>query len=178
MALFPRPSMYRSWGEWGDRLVEILSTPVAVDANTVIRIPYFGSENLPKASLPGGLIYLADGGVVAPIFSDGTNWRRIADNSIVTTDLVKSVSSSPYTMAASEFILAVDASGGSRLINLPAAATALPRPYYIKKIDTSGNAMTVDGDGAETIDGEPTIVMDTPYATLMIFSDYTNWYIL
>jgi hypothetical protein len=44
-----------------------------------------------------------------------------------------------------------------------------------KKIDSSGNAVTVTGNGAETIDGSNTVALSTQWAKVMIVSNGTSW---
>jgi hypothetical protein len=45
-------------------------------------------------------------------------------------------------------------------------------------LDSSGNAVTVDGNGAETINGAATKALSTQYETVHIMSDGANWIIL
>lgn len=80
----------------------------------------------------------------------------------------------PYT----DSVLLVDASGGAVTVTLPPAAGADARPYYIKKIDSSANAVTIDGDGAETIDGAATQSTITQYQVYCVLSDGSAWYLL
>lgn len=71
----------------------------------------------------------------------------------------------------------VDASGGAVTITLPAAASG----YYefrIKKIDSTGLAVTVDANGSELIDGALTQVISSQYVTLVIINSNTAWWII
>ncbi len=72
----------------------------------------------------------------------------------------------------------VDAAGAARTITLPTAASAKWRKYVIKKTDASANTVTIDGDGAETIDGAATQVLAAQYDFLEIQSDGTQWWIV
>lgn len=72
----------------------------------------------------------------------------------------------------------VDASGANRTITLPTAASAKWRKYIIKKIDSSVNTVTIDADGAETIDGALTFVLTVQYQAIEIQSDGTTWWII
>ena len=74
-------------------------------------------------------------------------------------------------------VILVDASGGAVTITLPAAATA-KKELCIKKIDTSGFVVTIDGSGSETIDDSTTLLLATPYDAVRIISDGTEWWIL
>lgn len=82
------------------------------------------------------------------------------------------------TLTGSYFTILVDATGGAKTINLPAAASHTYRIYNIKKIDASGNAVTIDGAGAETIDGAATQVIAAQYDSYTIQSDGTEWWII
>jgi len=72
----------------------------------------------------------------------------------------------------------VDASGAARTITLPTAASAKWRKYIIKKVDASANTVTVDADGAETIDGALTYVLIAQYQSVEIQSDGSTWWII
>ena len=50
--------------------------------------------------------------------------------------------------------------------------------YYIKNIDTDSDDITIDGNGAETIDGEATIVLFVYQDAIRIVSDGSNWHII
>lgn len=73
-----------------------------------------------------------------------------------------------YTATSFDQDILVDATSGPVTINLP-TAVGRTDPITIKKIDSSGNAVTIDGAGSETIDGALTRVLSTQwdYATLL-----------
>jgi len=82
--------------------------------------------------------------------------------------------SSNYTASRGDIVLA-DASGGAITITLPAPqANAI---VNVKKIDSSTNAVTVDGGGAN-IDGQASIQMTTQYESYTFISDGSNWWII
>lgn len=73
----------------------------------------------------------------------------------------------------------VDASGGNVTVTLPVANLNAFKRYNIKKIDATVNTVTIDGDGAETIDGSATQVIVTQYASLSPECDGINaWWIV
>jgi hypothetical protein len=78
---------------------------------------------------------------------------------------------------ADEYILC-DASGGAFTVTLPTAVGINGKAFSIKKTDSSGNAVTVDADGTETIDGALTKLISAPYDTMKIISDNANWHIV
>jgi hypothetical protein len=86
--------------------------------------------------------------------------------------------SSNTTLDATHNVVDVDASGGARTITLPTAVGINGRKYTIRKLDSSGNAVTIDGNGSETINGATTKALSTQYETATIMSNGANWIIL
>lgn len=110
---------------------------------------------------------------------DGTNWV-VASNSLRPGVVAKTNADSPYTVLVDDNgrVLDVDASGGAVTINLPAAATAKNGfAVTVKKTDSSTNAVTIDGDGTETIDGTTTKVILSQYSALRVVCDGTEWHL-
>lgn len=87
------------------------------------------------------------------------------------------VGDSPYT-AASETVILANATGGNITVNLPALSGVAGRIYNVKKTDSSANTVTLDGSGAETIDGAATQVLTTQYQSLMIFAGPSEWSVI
>lgn len=72
----------------------------------------------------------------------------------------------------------VDASGGNVTVTLPAAASFPGRILVVKKIDSSGNSVTIDGNASETIDGSLTKSTSTQWTTYMVQSNGTSIFII
>lgn len=72
----------------------------------------------------------------------------------------------------------VDATSGNLTITLPLAADAIYRRYYVKKIDATANTVTVDGNGAETIDDAANYVLTVQYQSVTVHCDGTEWWVL
>ena len=86
---------------------------------------------------------------------------------------------SPYTAVETSSDILADATSGAITINLPAAVGISGRIYTIKKIDSSSNAITIDGYGAELIDGAANNnEIDTQYDLLTLECDGTGWHIV
>lgn len=83
-----------------------------------------------------------------------------------------------YTAADTDTVIICDATGGAFTVTLPAAGDNTGKVFYLKKIDGSANAVTIDGDGAETIDDAATLVLGSQYDAAMLVSDGTEWWIL
>lgn len=84
------------------------------------------------------------------------------------------VGDSPYAASNNETILS-NAVGGNITINLPAASSGAE--IKVKKIDASANTITLDGNLAETIDGQLTSELDIQWESFTIKSDGSNWFI-
>ncbi len=90
----------------------------------------------------------------------------------------KVVGDSPYTVLATDFTILCDCTGGAITVNLPTAVGITGRIYNIKKTDSSVNAVTIDGNGAETIDGAATVTISFQYDSYSVQSNGTNWVIV
>jgi hypothetical protein len=82
------------------------------------------------------------------------------------------------TLTTSQTVVLCDASSGAITVTLPAASGNDGRHYHIKKIDSSGNAVTIDGNGSETIDGETTQAIAVQYNSIQLVCDGSVWHIL
>jgi hypothetical protein len=85
--------------------------------------------------------------------------------------------SGAYTAAEDAVILGTGGGGGIT-ITLPAVADATDRVYYVKKVDAGAGAVTLDGNGGETIDGAITHALSNQYDAVMIVCDGSTWHIL
>jgi ribosomal protein S4E len=83
-----------------------------------------------------------------------------------------------YTAAIGDHVITCDASGGAFTVTLPAASGVAGRIYHIKKTDSSGNAVTVDGNSSETIDDALTQVINVQYDSMMIICTGSEWFIV
>lgn len=97
------------------------------------------------------------------------------DGGIVYT--LDAVSSSPHTVAETEYYLSVDCSGGAITINLPNAPTT-GRVFMVK--DSTGSAASnnitvTTAGGSVTIDGATTFVMNTAYEAVNVIFNGTSY---
>ena len=84
---------------------------------------------------------------------------------------------STHNAAGNEYVLC-DATGGVFSVNLPAAASNTNALIVVKKIDASANAITIDANLSETIDGSLTQLLSTQYDALTLVCDGSNWFIV
>lgn len=142
---------------------------------------------------------LVTGAVTQPkIQSNAVTTDKIMDRNVQSADLdtnltligqtffdgaiackIKSVTSfdDPYT-AGEEVVIIADATLGAMQVRLPAAASVPNRTYIVKKVDSSGNAVTINPDGVETIDGVLTPTLNAQYDFIRVISTGTTWYII
>lgn len=102
-------------------------------------------------------------------------------NALLTTTgintALSTITAVTYTATSTDHTLLCDATSNAITITLPASSGATGRIYNIKKIDASVNAVTVDGNASETIDGATTQVLSTQWQNLQIQCNGTNWFI-
>jgi hypothetical protein len=121
------------------------------------------------------------------------DWERIAAEVISMQDNPGGALLSPITSSGpiividddsiqhpptTSILALADATAGAITIDLPPAADMAGKTVDIKKIDSSINSVTLDGDGAETIDGSLTQVLTAQYDEITVLSDGTAWYII
>jgi parallel beta-helix repeat protein len=83
-----------------------------------------------------------------------------------------------YTLTQTDEVILADASSGAFTLTLPSAASVgAGQEYTIKKIDGSTNAITIDPNGTETIDGAATYSLASQWKYVTIVSDGANWVI-
>lgn len=102
--------------------------------------------------------------------------KKYVDDQISYANLAVTSKTADYTATTSDTVILVDATSGDVTITLPTASSGLH--YYIKKTDSSGNKVVVDGNASETIDGNTTQDIISQYDTMEIVSDGSNWLIL
>jgi hypothetical protein len=104
--------------------------------------------------------------------SEGVEWGSATNN------LAVSSKTSAYTLATSDDVILADSSSAAFTLTLPTAVGNTGKVFRVKKTDSSFNAVTIDGDGTETIDGATTTTLNTQDETLTIVSDGSNWEII
>lgn len=106
------------------------------------------------------------------------------DNPASTLDISGSISKPIETITTNTLLdnthstILVDAASGDLTIDLPAATACKGRLYCVKKIDSTTNTITIDGNGTETIDGDLVKQINIQYVSITIQSDGSNWYII
>lgn len=84
-----------------------------------------------------------------------------------------------YGMAGEESILFVDATAANRTITLPAARIAGGQwtfPLTIRRIDASGNTVTVAAKTGDTVDGAASVTIAANRSRILVSDSATRWY--
>lgn len=85
---------------------------------------------------------------------------------------------SSYTIGSSDTVIFADATSDNVTITLPVASGLPGYRFYIKRIDGSGNTVTVQRSDSDTIDGMTSFTLDLQYTALGVVSNGSAWYIL
>lgn len=103
------------------------------------------------------------------------NGTGVAGNPTISLsgDTTEAISS---TQAITNKLNEVDASGGAVTVTLPAASGQQGKSFVIVKTDSSTNTVTIDGNAAETINGDATLVITSQWTSVEVWSNGTTWY--
>ena len=82
-----------------------------------------------------------------------------------------------HTVTAGDHTIFANATSTNITVTLPTAANIMGRQYIIKRVDSSGNSVTIDPDGSETIEGASTMTL-VGQRSIVIQSDNSNWWIM
>lgn len=105
---------------------------------------------------------------VLPGLNANTARRHTLDFVAVTTT---------YAILATDQCVLCNATGAAFTATLPAVASVPTGTVIVViKTDSSGNAVTVDGSGAETINGSATDSLATQYTVRRYFTDGVTWF--
>jgi len=83
-----------------------------------------------------------------------------------------------YTITTADTVILADAVGAPFAITLPLASSASGYRFFVKKIDSTTNAVTLTRSGSDTIDGSTTAAISVQYTSLSVLSNGTNWFIV
>lgn len=162
-------SLYTAIGNSGRKL-RVIKTDTST--NTVTVDP-FGSQTINGATT----LVLRTQYDATAIASDGTNWLQLY-RGLFPQVLSKSAD---YTVAVADgddVTVLMDATGAARTVTLYTAVGNIGRRVIAKKTDSSTNAVTIDGNGSETIDGALTLTLSLQYEAAILESDGANWQVL
>ena len=80
------------------------------------------------------------------------------------------------TLSTDSEVILVNPSTTAFTITLPASSGNSGKHYRLIDIATTGTVVTIDGNGAETINGQTTVLLEHPYSQWDLYSDGSNWF--
>lgn len=110
-----------------------------------------------------------------------SNWTSIDSLLKLASNTTTSTKTTAYTITTADLnkLILGDATSASFTITLPPAATAANGfVVSVQKIDASANTVTLDGDGAETINGAANYVLTDQYQYVTVVCNGTSWTIV
>jgi hypothetical protein len=102
----------------------------------------------------------------------------VTDNGVTFTtarDLITTITSDT-TLTVNEETILVNPSTTAFTVTLPAVSGNAGKHYLIKYVATTGTVVTIDGNGAETINGKTTVKLEHPYSQWELWTDGVAWY--
>jgi len=133
------------------------------------------NENVDEISwVSDGFIHFLGPGTT----TDARDWR-MPDRSGTMETVARPVASKTanYTLTVADELVLVDATAGAVTVTLPAVSGLTGRRFWVKKVDASGNAVTLDGNGAETIDGSATYALAAQWDAVRVMCSGTAWFV-
>jgi hypothetical protein len=144
-------------------------------------------KGLHRISLPPLRIHEVDGSPdLTPVFSLRVTNSSLTDLGGGSADLNTSgggnnsvvTKITTYTITTADRTILANASGGAFVITLPTAVGNTGLVFTVKKIDATANVVTLDGAGAETIDGAANYALTVQYESVDVVSDGVGWNIV
>lgn len=81
-------------------------------------------------------------------------------------------------VVSGDYLIIADATGGAITMALPPAALVPGRIYVFKRINSGANAVVIDPNASETIDGAATYTLSAQWNSVTIMSNGTAWFII
>ena len=81
-------------------------------------------------------------------------------------------------VVSGDYLIVADAAGGAITMTLPPAALVPGRIYAFKRVNSGANAVVIDPNASETIDGAATYTLSAQWNSVTIMSNGTAWFII
>ena len=81
-------------------------------------------------------------------------------------------------VVSGDYLIIADATGGAIKMALPPAALVPGRIYAFKRVNSGANAVVIDPNASETIDGAATYTLSAQWNSVTIMSNGTAWFII
>ena len=83
-----------------------------------------------------------------------------------------------YSPTLADDVILADATGGTITVTLPDPTRAANKDFYVKRLNSGANAVTVVALGGSTIDGAASSSLAAQWQTKRYRSNGTLWYVL
>lgn len=138
--------------------------------------------------IDGGAVPSGGGGTVTSVAMSVPAGMSVSGSPVTSTgtlavtgfpNLAFASKTANYTLTATDQVILASASGGAFTLTLPAASSNSGKVFYLKKTDSTTNAVTISRAGSDTIEGATTTTLNTQYEILTLVSDGVSvWNIL
>jgi hypothetical protein len=91
---------------------------------------------------------------------------------------IETIATTPYSQTENDEVLLVNATSGPITVNLLPAVNRSGKQITIIKTDASVNAVTIDPNASETINGAATNSLASQYDKVKLVCDGSNWFIV
>lgn len=111
----------------------------------------------------------------------GLFWYDTTTSGITSSGVVMAIRTITVdsTVELSDTVILCDATSGNLVVDLPATTGNAGQTYFLKKIDTGANKVTVSGNViTELIDRSPTAVLTVVDEAITVITNGNNWHIL
>lgn len=122
-----------------------------------------------KDETTGESIFKIDANTKKITVHENYNFVAVIENPVIPIVFADS----PYTAQWGDD-LEVDCTGGDVIINYPTAVNNNGKMISAMRIDASGNTITTEPDGTETINGDPNKTIVSQWDVLLVKSNGTN----
>lgn len=102
--------------------------------------------------------------------TDSTKWAKFSTR----LNLVET-STTPFNVTIFNDVISIDASGGSKTVNLPLGSTSEGKVLKIRKSDSSENGVNIIPNGSDTIDGISSKIIYDQFATIILLGKSGGW---
>ena len=136
-----------------------------------------GTGNLDPSGGDGGNATLLQGLDTTALLN------RAKDSAAIVSYLqvnITTVNTATYDLLVTDYLLNVTytETGAVTSLTLPSAQTIEGRVIVIKDTgNASTYSITIDTEGSETIDGDATLILDSDYEAVNLYSDGSNWFV-
>lgn len=126
-----------------------------------------------KGGTSGAAERLAIGSSGQILSNDGSDAEWIWSN-------INSVSSANYTILDTDGYHTIEVNTGAsdRTVTLPTVADNSGRAIVITKTDSGAGYVIIDGEGAETVNGDTTVSLHHQYDSITVQSNGSEWFIV